>query len=199
LVIARSAEGVNAVVVAVEELLPGFPSAVAELMVAVFDITVLFGTFPICKTSTIVAEPKLAGKLAKLHVTTPAENPQTIEGSLGVADTKLVPGGRTSVTATLDAVLGPPFEMLIVYVAFVPVNAVAGPTLVIDRSAVWAIAEVAAAHRKMAKNTIVCAMPAGRINARSRRPVLWSGGTRGSLSLTSVFGLHKIVIEYNMS
>jgi hypothetical protein len=114
-VIARSADGVIAVVVAVAELLAGFPSAVAEVTFAVFDITVLFGTFPICRTNTKVSTSAFT-TVGALQVSTATATPQLKAPAPDewLADTKLVPAGKASVTETLDALFGPPFMMVIV-------------------------------------------------------------------------------------
>jgi hypothetical protein len=114
-VIARSADGVIAVVVAVDELLAGFPSAVAEITFAVFDIIVLFGTLPICRTSTKVSTSPFT-TVGALQVSTATATPQLKAPAPDewLADTKLVPAGKVSLTETVDALFGPLLMMVMV-------------------------------------------------------------------------------------
>jgi hypothetical protein len=127
LVIERSALAVR-FVVAVELLFAELESAVAEETVAVFEMLAPAFAFT---TREIVGEaPLLTVPRLQVTVLVPEQDPTE-----GVADTKVVPAGRTSVTLTLAALLGPALFTVMVYVMLEPAAAVAGPLLVIDRSA----------------------------------------------------------------
>ena len=91
------------VTVDVEELLAGFGSVVAEETRAVFATG---PSEPVLRTmSTTVAE-LLAAMVPREQMTVfvPEQEPTD-----GVAETNVVPAGRTSVTFTLTAGLGPAF------------------------------------------------------------------------------------------
>jgi hypothetical protein len=90
--------------VAVEVLLARFESGVLEATVAVFATVPVELGLP--TTSVMVAEPGAAiVPREQLTVLVPEQVPVD-----GVAETKVVPTGRMSLTTTLAAELGPAFE-----------------------------------------------------------------------------------------
>ena len=116
------------VIVEVAVLFAGFGSAVvaAALTVAVFVIGP--GVEGSVTVRVNVAEAPLASVPAlQVMVVVPLHAPP------GVADWNVVPGGRTSVTVTAEAVLGPPFVTTIVYVSGMPCAVRAGSRSLGDR------------------------------------------------------------------
>jgi len=95
-------------VAAVEELLPGVGSGVADETVAVFEkLATLAG---VCATKEMVAEaPMFIVPREQDTVDVPEQEPCD-----GVAETNVKPVGRTSVTLTVEAKLGPAFVTVIV-------------------------------------------------------------------------------------
>jgi hypothetical protein len=95
-------------VVAVDELFAGVGSAIADETVAVFDtVEPLAGVVAI---KAMLAEPPTFTVPNEQVTVAPPEQ----EPCEGVAETKAIPLGRTSVTTTLEAKLGPAFETVIV-------------------------------------------------------------------------------------
>jgi hypothetical protein len=96
------------VTVDVDALFAGFPSGLDVVTVAVFDTGP--GVDGRVTASAIVADPPFA--------IVPSEHVTVVVALqlpwLGVADTNVVPGGRTSVTTTFAADAGPAFDTAIV-------------------------------------------------------------------------------------
>jgi len=138
-VTARSAR-VDAVEIAVDELLPGVGSLVALVTVAVLLMLMPFASLEMTlKTMLNVAVAALA-KFAIVQLIGPV--PPTagvVHANVGpavcVTETNVMPTGTLSVSETVCAPLGPLFVRLTVYVAVIPGVTVAGPDLVTARSA----------------------------------------------------------------
>src|SRR5438093_1264340 len=98
------------VLVAIDELFPGVGSAVAELTVAVFEITVPLAV-PEATWTTRVKSAVPTPKEGLLHVTVPLE---PIDGVVqaqpagAVLDWNVTSGGNGSVSVAAVATLGPP-------------------------------------------------------------------------------------------
>ena len=131
LVIARSADGVT-VVDADEELLPGTGSLVADVTVAV-SVRVAPCAGAVTTTVIVGAEVPVAS-VARVQVT---ETFPLFEQAhpVPVADTNVTPAGSVSVTDSDAASDGPLSVTTSWYVTDAPATTVAGPVLVIARSA----------------------------------------------------------------
>jgi hypothetical protein len=128
------------VVGAVELLLPGVGSAVADETVAVFDNGVPFGVAAEMLTTSVKTADAAAGSDAIVHVTAPVPpDAGAVQMNVGPlvcdSDTNVVFAGVVSVHATVDASDGPLFVTVIVYVTFVPAVPLPAATFVIARSA----------------------------------------------------------------
>jgi hypothetical protein len=92
----------------VAELFPGKGSFDVDVTVAVFEIVPATDVFT--KSVTVAVSPGTMLPSAHVTVLAPEHEPWD-----GVAETKLVPAGRTSVTVAPVAVPGPLFVTTIVY------------------------------------------------------------------------------------
>lgn len=136
----RSADAAATLVaVVVDVLFAGTRSTLTALMVAVFDTVA--GT-PLSARRTSVSVTGVPGGNAEtiVHVTTPVAPAAGVmqlktAGPRAEIDWKVIPVGITSATATLVALLGPLFRIVIGYVALLPAVTVAGPFLVTCTSA----------------------------------------------------------------
>jgi hypothetical protein len=117
LITARSL-GDDTVVIAVEELFAGAGSVVAVETDAVFETMVPSGVAGATRTTSVNCALALAARAAIVHVVVPVAPTAGFvhmkEGPLvWLSDTNVVPGGRTSVSVTVWASLGPPLATVI--------------------------------------------------------------------------------------
>ena len=131
LVIARSAEAVTPVLVD-EVLLAGTGSAVVD------DTDAVFVRLPACAgavTTTVIAGAVApVARVGRVHPTDTLPVLVQVQPA-PAADTKVTPAGRVSVTETAAASDGPLSTTDNEYVTLAPATTVAGPVLVIARSA----------------------------------------------------------------
>ncbi len=128
----RSASGVT-VVLTLALLLPGTGSTVVVVAVAVLVIVPpWFGA--VTTIVKVVLEPTFQFGRVQLTEALPALV-QVQPPLLGVVDPNVTPGGRLSLMTTLDAFDGPLFVAVTVYVSDPAALTVAGPDLVMARSA----------------------------------------------------------------
>src|SRR2546421_4549809 len=138
---AKSAAACTCVVL-VAELLAEFGSTVLVLAVAVLVSTEPFGSLGLTRTTMVMVTVPAASRGPRLAVTVPPD--WLTVPCVDVADTKLTPAGKGSVTTVFSAAFGPELSTVSVYVSWVPAKTGSGlSVLVIDTSA-WLMTVVLA-------------------------------------------------------